>query len=86
LLCKNEIFLCKREFKISKTENFIEKKKCLHACMKSSILLLEIYTENKPSAKYARRLVEKYKIAIKNIKIMFVISLLTECARGAPEN
>jgi len=43
--------------------------------MKSSILLLEIYTENKPSAEYAKRLVEKYKIAIKNIKIVFVISL-----------
>jgi hypothetical protein len=43
--------------------------------MKSSILLLAIYTENKPSAEYAQRLVENYKIAIKSIKIMFVISL-----------
>lgn len=36
--------------------------------MKSSSLLLAIYTENKPSAEYAQRLVEKHKIAIKNIK------------------
>jgi hypothetical protein len=43
--------------------------------MKSSILLFAIYSENKPSAEDARRLVEKYKIAIKNIKIIFVISL-----------
>jgi hypothetical protein len=54
--------------------------------MKSSILLLEIYTENKPSVKYARRLVKKYKIAIKNIKIKFIISLLMKYASGAPEN
>ena len=43
--------------------------------MKSSILLLAIYSKHKPGTEYAQRLVEKYIIAIKNRKIMFLISL-----------
>jgi len=68
---KMKFFSAEENLKFRKLTLLLKRTKYLHACMKSSILLLAIYSNNKPSTEYAQRLVEKYKIAIKNRKIYF---------------
>ena len=70
-----KFFSAEENLKFRKQTLLLKRTKYLHACMKSSILLLAIYSKHKPGTEYAQRLVEKYIIAIKNRKIMFLISL-----------